>query len=186
MEATEEEIQPHKNTEGEATVVEDTEATQETELTSAEIADLKKKADASSQNFERLKKAEEELKKLKSAPKPEVLLQDGISNMDVLAIARANVHDDDVDTVLEFSKFKKIPVADALKDPLLNNMLNGKAEERKTASATIVRGGPRGASKASGEDLLRKAELTGEVPDSVEGMQAIFEARQARKLPRRS
>lgn len=111
-----------------------------------------------------------------AAPKPADL-----SGLDILAITRAQVHDDDIDTVMEFAKFKKISVADALKDPTVKSILATKAEERTTAEATQARPGARGSGEVSGEDILAKAKATGEVPDDDAGMQKLFLARQALK-----
>lgn len=103
---------------------------------------------------------------------------------DALLLAKANVHEDDLETIIEFATFKKVPVADVLKDTTMQKILAGNAEERATAAASN-RGGARGTSRVSGEDLLRKAETTGEVPDTTKGMNDLFLARQARKLPRK-
>lgn len=154
------------------------ETTEETpEMTPEEIAELKRKAEVSSQNFERAKKAEADLKaareNLKTVP------SDGLTNKDILFLAKADIHEDDLDEVLDYAKFKKIPVAEAYKH--VKPILDTKAEERKTAQATHTKGGARSASKVSAEDLLRKAEQTGELPDSEEGLQEIFRARQARR-----
>lgn len=162
------------------TIVEETteETTSETdELTPEQIADLKKKAEASSQNFERAKKAEEEVKRLKTqgteAP--------AFSPKDVLALTEHGVKSDDFDEVVRVAKVLNKPIADALKDPILKSILNDRAEERKTSNATATRGGVRNVVKSTGQDLLRKAETTGEVPDSDEGMRKLAEARIVKK-----
>ena len=155
------------------------ETTQETPTLSAEeIEELKKKAEVSSQNFERAKKAEEDLKKLREKAATE---QNGLSQQDVLVLAKADIHEDDLDEVIEFARFKKIPIKEALKNPTVKGILATKAEERKTAEVTLTRGGQRAASKVSGEDLLAKAERTGELPESEADLQALFKARQARR-----
>lgn len=177
MEENQEQSEAQKNTE---------EAVASDEITSKnlspeEIEELKKKAEASSQNFERLKKAEADLKeareKLKTSTSRPV---ETLSNKDILFLAKADVHEDDLDEVLEWSKFKKITVSEAHKQ--LKPSLDVKDEERKSANATQVRSGARGTSKVSGEDLLAKAERTGEVPDDQASMQAIFEARRAARF----
>lgn len=140
--------------------------------------------------FARAKKAEGfELKDGKWLKKPEAVVetpkpapsnQDNLSLQDSRALNK--VEDEDVDDVIEYAKFKNISVADALKTPTLSALLATKAEERRTAAAAHTRGGARGSSKVSGEDLLRKAKLTGEVPTSDEGMQELFIARRAQKV----
>lgn len=160
----------------------DPEPTPEPEtLTPEAIEELKAKAAKADeleaknkQLFERAKKAEEK--------KPEPT--EGLTAKDALTLAKADIHEDDIEDVLSWAKFKNIPVADALKDPTMKTTLSIRAEERRSALATQT-GSGRGAQKVAGEDLLRKAELTGEVPDTAEGMNAIFEARQARRFPKR-
>ena len=148
---------------------------EEVELSAEEIEDLKKRAEASSQNFERLKKAEEELKKLKAAkPKKE---QEGLSNKDVLYLAKADIHEDDVDDVLDWAKFKGVTVKEAHEQ--LKDTLTVRDEQRKTAETTQVRGGQRGASAMKGEDILKRAEK-GELPESDEDIRKLAEARIAR------
>jgi hypothetical protein len=158
-------------------VAEETTETPE-ELTAEQIAELKAKAakadeleKKNKQLFERAKKAETE-----KAP----LQEEGLSNRDVLYLAKADVHEDDVDEVLDWAKFKKISVAYAHKQ--LKATLDVRAEQRKSASASHTKGGARGTSKTTGEDLLRKAERTGEVPETAEGMNDLFLARQKRRL----
>lgn len=137
------------------------------------IAQLEKeKADLESKNkqlFERTKKA--------AVPSKEI---DGLSTKDVLYLAKADVHQDDIEDVLEWAKFKKISVADAHKH--LKSTLDVRAEERKSASVSHTKGGARGTSKTSGTDLLRRAEQTGEVPDTTDGLNDLFEARQKQRF----
>lgn len=161
-----------------AEVVEET--TEETpKLSDEEIADLKDKASVSSQNFERAKKAEAELKEAREKLKETNTSQEGLSNKDVLFLAKADIHEDDLDLVTEEARIKKMPVSEAYK--FLKPILDVKAEERKTASATQSRGGMRGASKVTGDDLVNKFEQTGDVPETNEGITAFYLARQARR-----
>ena len=101
---------------------------------------------------------------------------------DVYALMNAKVAEEDIEQVAEYAKFKKISVAEALKSTVVKSMLEESVEQRTTANATQTRGGARGTSKVSGEDLLSRAERTGEVPNTDEGMQALFKANLARKL----
>lgn len=156
--------------------VETTETTGQTEeLTPEQIADLKKKADASSQNFERAKKAEEALRQAKGSGQAEAL-----SPKDTLALYEHKVSSEDYDEVVRVSKALNKPISEALKDPILKTILEKSSAERKTANATATGPSTRGANKLDGDTLLRKAEMTGEVPDSKEGMDAIVEARMKR------
>lgn len=127
--------------------------------------------------FTRAKEAETVVKKQSSK-------EDGLSNKDVIFLAKADIHEDDVQEVIDWSKFKKISVSDAYKQ--LKDTLDVRAEQRKTAAATQVKGGARGTSKVSGEDLLARAERTGDVPESDDGMAELFKARLARRIPKKN
>lgn len=101
-----------------------------------------------------------------------------LSNKDLLFLAKTDLVEEDVDEVLEWSKFKKIPVAEAYKQ--LKPKLDVAAEQRKTAQA-VQTGSPRGTIKNTGADILKKAESTGEVPETSEGMTAMLQARLDRR-----
>lgn len=145
-------------------------------LVAKDMDSRKKLSDAIGQKI----KHRNDANSLRSA-KPNVQAEspDGLSNKDVLFLAKADVHEDDMDELVEYAKFKKLPLSEAYKS--YKGVLDVKAEERRTAAAANTKGGPRGTSKVSGEDLLAKAETTGEVPTSTEGMQNLFLARQMRK-----
>lgn len=81
---------------------------------------------------------------------------------------------------MKFAKDEGISIPEALKNSELKAILDVRAEERRTASATQTRSA-RGVARPTGEDLLRKAEKTGELPSSSEDMTALAEARIARK-----
>lgn len=174
MDENQEELEPHKNQEGES------EPEVDKEYTPEEIAELKKKAEASSQNFERAKKAEAELKKLKGEGAPEVTKVEGLSQKDLIAIAKSDIHEDDIDEVLEHAKFKKIPVSEALRSPYIKSYLGQRSEERATAEATQTKS-PRGSSKFSGESLIEKARQ-GKLPESDEDIARLADARMAERL----
>ena|ERR1700712_1946952 len=105
--------------------------------------------------------------------------QTGLTAEDALALAKADVEEEDLETVTKWAKSNTMTVKEALKDKDLRLILDGHAEERRTADATNT-GGARGAKKASGDDLLRKAETTNELPDTDEGMDALASARHGR------
>ncbi len=152
-------------------------------LTQEQITDLKKKADASSQNFERAKKAEAELKEAREKLKETVPSKavDGLSTPDILALSKANLADEDVEEVLDFAKYKGISPKEALQNSTLKNILATKDQERKNAAASNTGSSQRGSTKVSEQDYLDKANR-GETVDSAEGMAGIFKARMAQKL----
>lgn len=149
------------------------EETPELDEKDQKLADLEAK---NKQLFERAKKAEE-LAKGKVEPSQD----NNLSTKDQLALVQANVSVDDLDEVVRISKVLGLSVADSLQDSTMKTILEARAEERRTAAATITRGGARG-TNVTAEDILRKAETTGEVPTTDEGMKQLAEARMARRI----
>lgn len=139
--------------------------------TAEQIAEWRRKAEErdelekkNKQLFERAKKAEQ---------KDEVSL----SPADIIALR--DVHEEDIESIQEWARFKGVSLADARKDKDLNIILTARAEERRTAAATQT-SGARGAQKPSGADLLEKALRTNEVPEDEDALNAIALARMER------
>jgi hypothetical protein len=104
-----------------------------------------------------------------------------LSEYDILALKNSNITEkEDLDTVKEYARKLNLSIADALEDKYVRTVLHEKGEERRTARATETRS-PRGISKTTGDDMLRKAEREGDLPDSMEGLHALIEARLERK-----
>jgi hypothetical protein len=143
----------------------------------AELAELKAKADKADELEKKNRQLYERLKKKEEAP---LESSSNLSARDILAIKEANITSEDLAEVEEFARYKKLTLAEALKSPTLKNILKDAAEERRTARATEVKS-PRGIAKTSGEDILRKAEREGEVPETQDGLRALVEARMARR-----
>lgn len=120
--------------------------------------------------------------RVKKEPKVEEkkIETEGLTQKDLLFLAKSDIHEDNLDEVLEWAKFKKVSVADAYKQ--LKPKLDIEAEQRKTAEATNTKGGARGGAKVSGEEILAQADKTGTIPETTEGMQAHFFARLNRTL----
>lgn len=102
----------------------------------------------------------------------------GLSDEDVLYIAKADIHADDLAELRTFMKNNGKNAKEA--HEYLKPIFDKRSEERKTASITHTKGGAKGSSRTTGEDLLRKAE-NGEFPESDEEiakmLNAKFEAR---------
>ncbi len=123
----------------------------------------------------RAEKAEAEAKKLKVVqPQEKETPKNDLSLKDIRALQ--DVHDDDVDEVIEFAKFKGISIAEAKKLPAIQSLLSTKEEFRKTAQAANTGGGRKGTSKVTGEDLLEKFNQ-GQVPEKDEDIEKLIEAR---------
>lgn len=148
------------------------EETPELDEKDQKLADLEAK---NKQLFERAKKAEE-LAKGKVEPSKD----NNLSTKDQLALVQAQVRAEDLDEVVRIAKVLGLPVSDALNNSTMKTILEARAEERRTAAATMTRGGARGTT-ATPEDILKKAELTGEVPSDDAGMKQLAEARLARR-----
>lgn len=109
-----------------------------------------------------------------------------LTGIDTLVLNRANVAIDDIPEVQRYAAYRGISIQDALNDPIMKQTLKVKDEERATAAATAGNGASRrGTGKVNGEDLLRKAQTSGEVPTTDQGMNDLFLARQARKTANR-
>lgn len=154
------------------------ETVEESETSQPDIEELKKRAALADDYKKRAEIAEGENKKLK---KPVHSQNDELTPKDVYALMNAKVAEEDIEQVADYAKFKKISVAEALKLSVVKTMLEESAEQRTTANATQTRGSARGTSQVKGEDILSKAEKTGELPESEEDIQKLFLARQARR-----
>ena len=104
------------------------------------------------------------------------------STKDVLALTENKIGSEDYDEVVRIAKILDKPVAEALKDKTMKTILETRAEERRTAATAHIGGGARGSAKVSGEDLLATAQRTGIVPETDDGMRALFRAKMERKL----
>lgn len=99
---------------------------------------------------------------IKSQPKEKS--EGTMSIKDMYALNQANVHTDDLDEVLEYAKFKKISVAEALQSSLIKATLADKSEYRKTANVSNTGAARKGAVKTS-DDTLQANLSKGIVPE---------------------
>lgn len=158
--------------------------TKKTELYESHVKDLSEKAEKLTKAEEiaenqkkRAEKAEAEAKKNGKKPDDDSTL----SQKDLLTLSRADIHDDDVDEVLEYSRFKKISVADALKSSVIKTMLAEHTEERKTADATDP-GKSRRVTTKQDDSALMKDLSKGNVPEpGSEEAERLFWARRGGK-----
>lgn len=169
MENKPEEQEPHQNPDGEPEPQDGEE--NEEGLTPEEVADLRKKADVSSQNFERAKKAEEKAKQLEKelAEKKEA---PGLSTTDLYALVEAKVPKEDVAEVQKMAKALEIDITKALNEPIVKARLAELAEKRATEQATIIKN-PRGQMhKETADSILSRAEKGQVGEDEVEKLAA--------------
>jgi len=96
-------------------------------------------------------------------------------SMDIKDIrALQDVHDDDIEEVVEFSKFKKISIADAKRNPAIQSLLKTRAEERASALAASTATSKRGSKANSSENILNKVKNQEDMSD--EEMQMAVQA----------
>ena len=95
-------------------------------------------------------------------------------NMDLKDIrALQDVHDDDIEEVIEFSKYKKISVAEAKRHPAVQSLLKTRVEERASALAASTQVSRRNNANSSGA-ILNKVKNQEDMTD--EEMQLAVQA----------
>jgi hypothetical protein len=99
-----------------------------------------------------------------------------LSPRDIIALTNANIAVDDIDVVLDYAKFKKISVAEALKSSVVKTTLAENEEHRKTAAATNTGAGRRGVQQKSEDSLLSEFK-SGKVPETDDEMDRLALAR---------
>src|SRR3990167_3357868 len=113
-------------------------------------------------------------------PEPKEPKNDGLSSRDAIAIAKANVHEEDVDELIELAQFKKISIAEALKHKTWQTMSGERTEERRSAEVSNTKKQSGGISKATGETLIEKVRK-GEAVDEKD-IEKIVEAEMQAKI----
>lgn len=88
--------------------------------------------------------------------------------------ALQDVHDDDIEEVIEFSKYKKISVAEAKRHPAVQSLLKVRSEERASALAASTTTSKRGSKANSSENILNKVKNQEDMSD--EEMQMAVQA----------
>lgn len=109
-------------------------------------------------------------------PKPTTVNSPELSQLDLITLARTNIEDEDIQEVVEYARFKKISVSEALKAPVIKSMLAEKAEQRKVAEGTSTGPARRGSGKVSDDALISNAN-SGKLPESDEDITRLVKAR---------
>lgn len=150
-------------------VVEETTETVETQEESVEeIKARLAKAEELANNYKiRAEKAE---KKSKTETKP--TSNSDLSGLDIFALTKANVDSEDVEEVVNWAKYKGVPVSEALKSNELNAILNVRKDMRVTANASNTGASRRQTGKLSDEALLNQAR-SGKMPESEEDLDRL-------------
>lgn len=129
--------------------------------------------------YERTKKAEGEVKSLKTKIKDFDKSSassriDALSPKDIALLGQ--LHEDDMDEVIEYAKFKGISIAETLKTPIMKTTLKEKSEERKSAQVANTGGGRRTSTKLAPEQLIEEARR-GKIELKDDDWKALHEAR---------
>ena len=112
---------------------------------------------------------------------PKAPLESGtLSSSDLLAVMKADVHEDDMDRVERFAKSEGLSIKDSLKNPELKAILSLRAEQRSTASGANISNVRRGATKITDEVLIANANA-GKLPESDEDIERLIKAKSKRK-----
>jgi hypothetical protein len=154
--------------------VEEAEPETDNEPAEESIEDLKKKlATTEAQKEHWREKAQK-----KVTVKPEAQAKsDNLSSKDLIALMNNKVHEDDVQEVVDFAKFKGLSVAEAIKHSTMRTVLAENSEKRNTAEATHTGRSRSGNMRASEDTLFSKARKTGEIPDSRDDLDRMLEHR---------
>jgi hypothetical protein len=114
-------------------------------------------------------------------PAPEAVKPDTMTAVDIIALAKAQVNDEDYQEVVDYAKYKNISISDALKSNYIKTTLQEREEQRKSASATIVDGGKRASTTRSGEQILSDFETKGIAPKTDDEWEKLHRARMGLK-----
>lgn len=133
----------------------------------------------------RAEKAEKKLKEPKEIKDVEKKSSDNsLSTKDLYALTFSKVAEEDIDEVLDYAKFKKISVSEALKTSTVKNLLKEKEEQRNIANATNTNTTRRSNAKLSDEAVIEKAKK-GNIPQTDEEISRLAEANMALLKQRR-
>lgn len=109
-------------------------------------------------------------------PAPTTEKPQNLSQADIIAIARAQIEEEDIPEVLEYARFKNIPFSEALKTTVVKSLLAEKTEQRKIAEGTSTGPARRGSGKVSDDTLVSNAN-SGKLPENDEDITRLVRAR---------
>lgn len=139
-------------------------ASKKQELVKVVFNEVSEKATKNEELYKNAKIRAEKAEKGKKEEKP-TPQGDDLSPKDWMYLAKADVHDDDIDRVVKFSKLEGITVQEALKHSDLKAILSSRAEARKSAEAISVKPSSRGAQKPNPEVIVAEA-AKGKIPQA--------------------
>ncbi len=145
-----------------------------------EKATKAEKAEEVANNYKiRAEKAEKEAK---NKYEPQKSSEISLTPKDLLMLNKSNIEAEDLDEVVDFAKYRKITVAEALQNQTLKRILADRVEERRTAAATQTKGG-RAPVKTTDTAILQRAQQ-GVLPENEEDIDRLAEARLKSRMKR--
>lgn len=106
---------------------------------------------------------------------------DDLTPKDLYSLMENKVPKEDVDDVVQYARFTKTSIDDALDSDFVKRLLADKAEKRATARATNIGYNRRGSGKVSEQALLQKASQSGELPEDDADLDRLIAARLEQK-----
>jgi len=155
----------------------------------SELAARQKAEEIAKNQKIRAEKAENKAKSSKPTEEAPVEPQEKntgeLNQMDMIAIIKNNVNEDDIQDVVDYAQLKGVSVNEALKLDVVKTILRDKDEKRATAQASHTGSARRSSKKISDETLLANARK-GEMPESDEDIQRLIQARKESQRTRRN
>lgn len=179
MQENDEEVIAQENdteeTEEQPEVAEETTEVEEEPSVEDRLAELEKKLATAEAQKEHWRS------KAKEGKKETVLLKEEVKQTpkemaDLLAISRANLHEDDVERLERYARAEKMSIREALKDAEWQAIHALRVEQRNSAGATNVSKTGRAPAKVTDEVLLENA-YRGKLPDSDYDIQRLIAAK---------
>ena len=152
-----------KNTDANIDESIDTEAEQEAEIDYK--AEYEKTKQIAENQKVRAEKAEAKLKNNAPTGRGETSKTDTLSPMDLIAITKANLDEEALKEAMDYAKYKKISVAEAIKSPAVKATIQLIEENKRVSEASNTGSARRGTSKISDETLIENARK-GILPES--------------------
>ena len=120
-------------------------------------------------------------KEEKKSVKEENSTESSLSPADIIALTKADIDTDDIQEVIDYAKYRKVSIKEAINDPILASILEKKNEKRQSAKAMNTRSGRGKVQKLTPEQVLEKAKR-GELPEpGSEEAELLFKARRGLK-----
>jgi len=127
----------------------------------------------------RAEKAESKLKNPDTTKRAETFKQDGLSPFDLIAVAKLDLNEEQLKEAMDYAKYKKISISEALKTPQIKATIALISENEKVAQASATGNGRRGSVQIS-DDLLLANASKGIMPDSDADLQRLVNLKRRR------